>query len=404
MDKRHKKKQTQNKSSNSELTKISFNQSIYQGIKPTSGINEIKASLKERVKELECLYNISEISYKKQSYSLHEVIEDILKVLPKGWQYPEFTCAKIVFDKKVFATPNCQQTEYNQSSTINLNGINRGKVEISYLHKTPELDEGPFLKEERTLIDSIAKKLALIINRHEEQEEKKILESKLIHADRLVTIGELTAGIAHELNEPLGSILGFAQLIKSKDKIPKSINNDLDKIIKSSIHARQVIRKLMTFSKYEESPSEKVNINAIINDGLYFLESRCKKENIEIIKTLEENLPFIEGNPVQMHQVVVNLSVNAIQAMPNGGKLIMQTYSNTKKVVLVIQDTGIGISKDYIPKIFNPFFSMKDSEINTGLGLSVVHGIVNASKGEIKVESNLGVGTRFEISFPKIIK
>lgn len=368
----------------------------------THKINEIKASLRERVKELECLYNISEISYKKQSYSLHEVIIDILEILPKGWQYPEITCAKIVLDKKEFSTPNCKQTEYNQSSPITINGKNRGKVEIIYLKKTVELDEGPFLKEERTLIDSIAKKLALIINRHEELDEKRILESKLIHADRLVTIGELTAGIAHELNEPLGSILGFAQLIKSEKNITEPLSNDLDKIIKASIHARQVIRKLMTFSKYQEIESEKVNMNAIINDGLYFLESRCKKENVEIVKTLENNLPFFEGNPVQIHQVVVNLSVNAIQAMPNGGKLILQTYSNKQKVVLVIQDTGIGISKDYIPKIFDPFFSMKDSETNTGLGLSVVHGIVNSFKGEIKVESNLGVGTRFEISFPKI--
>lgn len=365
-------------------------------------IDVIRASLKERIKELECLYNISEVSYVKQNNSLQEIFEAILYVLPKGWQYPDITCAKIVLDKQSFITSNYKANSFNQSCNISINGDIRGSVEIGYLEKTPVLDEGPFLKEERKLIDSIAKKLALIIKRHEELEEKKILESKLIHADRLVTIGELTAGIAHELNEPLGSILGFAQLVQTDETLSESTKNDLEKIVNASMHARQVIRKLMTFSRYQEGPSELVNLNAIIIDGLYFLESRCKKENVEIVKTLEENLPNIEGNPVQMHQVVVNLSVNAIQAMPNGGNLIMQTYSNKSHIILIIQDTGIGISEDNIPKIFDPFFSMKDSETNTGLGLSVVHGIVSAFKGEIKIESNLGVGTRFEIAFPKI--
>ncbi len=367
-------------------------------------LNSIKASLNERIKELDCLYSISEISYLKQNSSLHEVFYDILEVLPKGWQYPEITCAKIVLDGKDFTTSNYISTPFCQSSNISVNKKNRGFIEVAYLKKTAELDEGPFLKEERKLIDSIGKKLSLIIKRHEDVKEKKTLESKLIHADRLVTIGELTAGIAHELNEPLGSILGFAQLIQSENDLPKSVINDLDKIISACIHARQVIRKLKTFSRYQEEPTEQVNLNTIINDGLYFLESRCKKENVEIVKILKKDLPLIKANPVQIHQVIINLCVNAIQAMPSGGNLIMQTYSDNKKATLVIQDTGIGISEDNMPKIFDPFFTMKDSETNTGLGLSVVHGIVKAFNGEIKLESKLGVGTRFEISFPKLNK
>lgn len=369
-----------------------------------SHINKIKASLNERIKELDCLYSISEISYLKQSNSLHEIFNDILNVLPKGWQYPEITCARIVLDGKSYITSNYKSSSCFQSSNISVNKKNRGFIEISYLQKTAELDEGPFLKEERKLIESIGKKLSLIIKRHEDAKEKKTLESKLMHADRLVTIGELTAGIAHELNEPLGSILGFAQLIQSENNLSKSVINDLDKIINASIHARQVIRKLKTFSRYQEEPSEIVNLNTIINDGLYFLESRCKKENVEIVKILKNNLPHIKANPVQIHQVIINLCVNAIQAMPNGGNLIMQTYSNNNNIILVIQDTGIGISEDNILKVFDPFFTMKSSETNTGLGLSVVHGIVKTYNGKIKLESKLGVGTRFEIVFPKINK
>ncbi|MFC2087901.1 sensor histidine kinase, partial [Bacteroidota bacterium] len=267
--------------------------------------------------------------------------------------------------------------------------------------ETQEFDEGPFLKEERSLINSIAKKLVLIIIKHEENKENKILTSKLIHADRLAIIGELTAGITHEINEPLGNILGFAQLIKKENVLSTQAKSDLDKIINEAIYATEIIKKLMTFSKYDEKGYEKVCLNTILTDGIYMLESMCKKENIEIIKTLEEQLPNIFANPIQINQVIVNLCVNAIQVMPSGGKLILNTFSNKENIILVVQDTGTGISEENLSKIFNPFFTTKDSNMNTGLGLSVVHGIISSHNGLIKVESNLGVGTRFEITFPK---
>ena len=366
-------------------------------------INNIKASLKERVKELECLYNILQISVDKQNCSLEEIFMDILEVLPRAWQYPEISSAKIVFDDLEYLSVDYITPKYKQESDIIVEGQKRGFVEISYSEETVLHDEGPFLKEERALINSIARKLALIIIRNEEKRENKILESRLIHADRLATIGELTAGIAHELNEPLGSILGFAQLIKKESSVNSQVKMDLDKIINASMHAREIIRKLMTFSKYDEKGSEKVCLNTILTDGIYLLESRCEKENINVVKTLEEHLPSVFANPVQLNQVVVNLCVNSIQAMSNGGKLILQTFSNEESVILVVQDTGSGISEDHLPKIFNPFFTTKDSNTNTGLGLSVVHGIVKSCNGIIKVESNLGVGTRFEIALPIMI-
>lgn len=366
-------------------------------------IEAIKASLKERIKELECLYSISEIAFKFQNAPLAEVFHETLKSIPKGWQFPELTCAQVFFDQIPYRSQAFKDSAFKQVSPLIIHGKIRGHLEVIYKKKTPVFDEGPFLKEERALIDNIARKLSMVIEQHEERKERKILESNLIHADRLVTIGELTAGIAHELNEPLGSILGFAQLIKGETNLPENIAPDMDKIIQASLHAREVIRKLMTFSRYEEKPSEPTNLNTIINDGLYLLESRCKKENIEIIKILETKLPLILASRVQLHQVVVNLCVNAIQAMPNGGQLILQTHSKDEKSTLIVQDTGIGISSDHLDKIFDPFFSLKDSEINTGLGLSVVHGIVSQYKGEIKLESTLGIGTRFEISFPALI-
>jgi C4-dicarboxylate-specific signal transduction histidine kinase len=366
----------------------------------SSTFNGIKASLKERIKELECLYEILQISVDKQNHSLEEIFQEIVNVLPPAWQYPEITSAKIILDGKTYFSKQYCSPVHKQEAEIITNGIFRGEIEISYSEDAPDSDEGPFLKEERALINSISKKCALILMRIDEKKKKDILESKLIHADRLATVGELTAGIAHELNEPLGSILGFAQLIQKENELSEQGLSDLNKILNASLHAREIIRKLMTFSRYEEKTSQKINLDKIIQDGIYLLEARCAKEGIEVIISGEKYLPTIYANPVQINQVVVNISINAIQAMPNGGKLFIHTFADNDNVHLIIQDTGTGISEDHLPKIFDPFFTTKESKTNTGLGLSVVHGIVSSYHGKIEIESNLGIGTRFDISFP----
>ena len=198
----------------------------------------------------------------------------------------------------------------------------------------------------------------------------------------------------------MGSILGFAQLIEAEHPDNEQMQEDVSKIIAASMHAREVIRKLMMFSKYDEKEDDIMNINDTLKNGLYLLENRCKKENIKIIKVLNEELPDIHANETQIKQVIVNLMVNAIHAMPNGGQLLLQTNLDEQGIYLVIQDDGAGIAENYIDKIFDPFFTTKEVSTSTGLGLSVVHGIIESLHGKISVESHLGVGTRFEIFIP----
>jgi len=358
----------------------------------------IKKALKERVKELECLYKISQIAIEKQDKYLEEIFSGILSLLPKALQFNNISYARINLDNIDYKTTNYTKGKHKLTSEIIIKGLKRGFVEIGYLQNKPLLHEGPFLKEERSLIDTIAKEITMIIQRNEQIKEKEILTNQLRHADRLTTVGELAAGVAHELNEPLGSILGFAQLIKKDENVSEQIENDIDKIIKASLHAREIIRKLMSFSKYEEDKIVKISLNQIISDSLYILNSRSEKENIKIILLLENKLPSFFVNPVQINQVIINLCVNSFQAMLNGGELIIQTFSTNEKIHLVIQDTGIGISEEILNRIFDPFFSTKD--VGTGLGLTLVNSIVSSYDGNIKTESNIGNGTRFEISFP----
>ncbi|MCX6233648.1 MAG: ATP-binding protein [Bacteroidetes bacterium] len=368
-------------------------------MKPENSLHSTETALRERVKELVCLYGISELAH-QDNLSLNELLENILKLIPPAWQYPEYTVARIILDNNHFNSAEFQDLPYRQAEKIIINEQPRGIVEVFYIKVMPDADEGPFLKEERKLIQAIARKLTLIIERKEAAEKMKLLQEQIRHADRLATIGELTAGIAHEINEPLGNILGFAQLANKNHNLPQQVKQDLEKIIKASLNAREIIKKLMYFSHQMPQLFEKVNLNQIIKEAMYFLESRCSKENINVSYFLAEQLPFIIADAIQLNQIIVNLVVNAIQAMPKGGKLTLSTSSDSEFVILRVEDTGVGISEDIKQHIFQPFFTTKKIDKGTGLGLSVVHGIVTAHQGEIKVESENGKGTKFEIKFP----
>jgi len=273
-------------------------------------------------------------------------------------------------------------------------------VEVVYSEEKPELDEGPFLKEERDLIDTVAAQTELIIQRKLAEEEGSRLSEQLRHADRLATIGQLSAGVAHELNEPLGSILGFAQITRKSTGLADQAAQDLDKIIKASLHAREIIKKLMLFGRQAPMQKTRVNLNKIVDEGLYLVESRCAKEGIKLTRILAPDLPEITADPSQLNQVLINLVVNSIQAMPKGGALTVQTVAGPEHVSLVVEDSGVGMSEEQVKKIFIPFYTTKEIGQGTGLGLPVVHGIVTSHNGSIKVDSKVGQGTRFEIRLP----
>jgi signal transduction histidine kinase len=359
-----------------------------------------QAELQERVKELTCLYNIAQIAEGVEK-TVEEIIQGIAELLPPAWQFPEICTAMIILDGNVYKTSNLTKGAKKQVAEIIVRDEPRGTVEVMYTSDKPELDEGPFLREERHLINAIARQISLIVERKEVEEERLKLEEQLRHADRLATIGQLAAGVAHELNEPLGNILGFAQLLKKNEAFSEQMDQDTQKIVNASLHARDIIKKLMIFARQMPPQISKINLNKVVEEGLYFFEDRCEKAGINLVRIISPDIPEIIGDAAQLKQVLVNLVVNSLQAMPNGGKLTIRTNSNVQHVLLVVEDTGTGIGEDIIEKIFLPFFTTKDVNEGTGLGLAVVHGIITAHQGIIKVESAENQGTRFEIHLPR---
>jgi len=356
----------------------------------------VKAALTERVKELTCLYGIAQIAG-RPGLSLEEVLQDIVEHLPAAWQYPNIACARITFDGVSYTTPGFGKGCQQQTADIVVKKVPRGVVEVVYAEQRPELDEGPFLKEERKLIDEVARQVALIVERRQAEEDKLKLNTQLRHADRLATIGMLAAGVAHELNEPLGNILGFAQLVKKCPGVPASVEQDIGKIEAASLRAREIIQKLLVFARQKTPEKKRVNLNQVVKDGLYFFEARCAKSGVELVCSLMPDMPEILADPAQLDQVLVNLVVNALQSMAGAGKITVQTQFHDRDIYLIVEDTGTGMSKEVLEQIFIPFFTTKDVGHGTGLGLPVVHGIITAHGGSIDVKSKLGHGTRFEV-------
>jgi signal transduction histidine kinase len=358
-----------------------------------------QAALRERLKELTCLYAIANLAA-TPGISLADILRGIVELLPPAWQYPVITFAKIVLDRSVYSTPGFPEEGRSLTASIMVGGQSRGFLQVVYAAKKPELDEGPFLREERVLIDAVARQTALIVERKQVEEERTKLHEQLRHADRLATIGQLAAHVAHELNEPLGNILGLAQLAEKDSALPSDLAGDLRKIVDACLHSREVIRKLMTFARQAPVTSGTVDLNEVVEKGLYFLEARCSKGGVELERELSPNLPLIEADPAQMSQILVNLVVNALQAMPDGGRLTVRTLAEGDHIRLVVEDTGIGMSEETMEKIFIPFFTTKDVDEGTGLGLPVVQGIVAGHQGRIEVFSQVGEGSRFEVRLP----
>jgi len=360
---------------------------------------ETARALRERVKELSCLYRINQI-FEESTGSPDEVFQRIVELLPPAWQYPEITSARIVVDGRQFVSRGFKEGFQRQAAEVIVGGRACGVVEVVYAERRLPRDEGPFLKDERSLLDAIARQIAVIVEHQQAEEERVRLQKQLMHADRLATIGQLAAGVAHELNEPLSSILGFAQLLERGSGMPEGARQDIQKIVTASLHAREIIKKLLLFARQTPTFRGPVHINDVVLGAIDLFRHHFEKEGIELVCVPCPEMPVLTADAGQLTQVLVNLVVNAVQAMPEGGKLTVRTHTQDGNVVCIVEDTGVGMTEEVQDRLFVPFFTTKEVNQGTGLGLPVVHGIVTSHGGTIAVRSTPGQGTTFTVRLP----
>jgi PAS domain S-box-containing protein len=235
--------------------------------------------------------------------------------------------------------------------------------------------------------------------------EKRKMEEQLFQAEKLRALAEMASGVAHDFNNALASILGNAQLLlfTVQDEEAKESLRVIEKVAKDSA---QTVRRLQDFTRKKvHQELIKVDINLIIKDSIEITKPKWKDEvqnrgiRIEVISNLED-VPMVSGNASELREVITNLIFNAIEAMPQGGKIEVHTFKKGKEVFIQISDTGIGIAEEVRKKVFEPFFTTKPFT-NTGLGLSMSYGIVKRFGGEIEVKSKVGHGTTFTIILPR---
>ncbi len=223
----------------------------------------------ERNKELSCLYGISQV-VESSLASFNEKLETIVALIPRAFRYSETATARISFAGQSFCTPGFEKTGDRLSQPITLGGERRGIVEVVYSgNGAPRRDPAPlFLEEEKRLLKAVARQLSLIFEKNEADATRKDLEAQIRHADRLATIGHLAAGISHELNNPLGDILGFAQLAAKHPDMPEAAHADLKRIVKCCLYAREIIKKVLLFSRQMPPRKTNVNLNNLIEEWM----------------------------------------------------------------------------------------------------------------------------------------
>ncbi len=233
---------------------------------------------------------------------------------------------------------------------------------------------------------------------------QRVAETRLIQAAKLAAVGEMAAGIAHELNNPLTTIAGFAELVLADLPQDDPMRPDLELVLREAHRARSVIRRLLDFSRQTESVRVRADINEIVSDVLALMNHLLHTSGVEVQIELGEQLPWISVDRNQIKQVLLNLLHNALHAMPAGGRLAVQTASRQREgerwLVISIRDSGVGISPENLSRIFEPFFTTRARQGGTGLGLSVSYGIVTDHGGFIEVESREGQGSTFSVWLP----
>lgn len=359
----------------------------------------IEKNLKERIKELTCLYEVSSIVVNSDYKELDKTLFSIGNSLRKSFQFSDEAVVEIESAPYHLISSALPTSSIHIESCIKIFNEQKGFIRVHY----PKQKYLPtdFLQEEKKLLSNVAINIGDLLERNSIRENEAILRRKMEHADRLSILGEITAGIAHELNTPLANILGFAELLKSKEKTNTQTKKDLDKIINSAIFSREVVKKLMFFACEMPQNFGQTDFVLIIKDAVKLLDPTLKKTNVKLIVNLPEAEVLLKADPIQLTQVIFNLVLNAIYFSPKEGKIKISLTENKSEITLKIIDEGPGVAVKNIPKLYQPFYTTKEVGDGSGLGLSVVHGIVKSHRGSIEYQPNTPKGAKFIIKFPK---
>lgn len=361
------------------------------------------------------MFDVTAAVYRHET--IEQVFEDVVTLIPPGWQYPEITRCRIRVEGREYVSQPFEATAWRHSADIVGGGETCGTVEVFYLEECPEMDEGPFLREEFDLLEGIANALSGAIERRQTELEKERISEQFLQAQKMEAIGLLAGGVAHDFNNLLTVILSSCSFMVEELREEDPLLEDVRQIESAGDRAVSLTRQLLAFSRRQVLQTEILDLHGILKD-LDKMLRRLIGEDIDLNTKIDAELWKVVADPGQIEQIVMNLVVNARDAMPAGGKVTIEAtnveldeaYARSHDsvtpgphVMLGVSDTGSGMDAATLARIFDPFFTTKEKGRGTGLGLSTVHGIVKQHGGHIWAYSEPGEGTSFKIYLPKAL-
>ncbi|MEE9152261.1 MAG: ATP-binding protein [Thermoplasmata archaeon] len=381
-----------------------LNAEITERKKAEESLKKRTHDLGERVKELKCLYGISQFIVEPDS-TFDSAIERAVDLLPPSWQYPEITCAKIIFGDKEFKTDNWGKTKGMQSADIITSEGKVGIIEVGYLEEKPESYEGPFLKEERHLIDTLARILGDFVERKQDEEKLQKAYEELKVLDRVKS--DIIANVSHELRTPITVVSGALELMEAEEG--KKTRDEYIKMAKSALQRQNsIVGDLIAAASMKKGVKEleltPVDIAQLVTLLKGEFKPKVLEKKLKMKVKMEEDLPMARADYEQLEHVLRNLIGNAIKFTEDGGEINIEARKKDSTIEICVIDTGIGIPKGKQEMIFEQLYQVDASSsrtyAGTGLGLAIAKEIVEAHGGKITVESEPSKGSRFCFTLP----
>lgn len=358
--------------------------------------------LKERNKKITCLYSVGEV-IREQAVET-DIFREIAYLIRPACSYPERTRVRIEFDGHLYEELSVSSTPWVFSAPIVVGGRTRGRLEVVYREAIDPIIPGLLTKGDCDMVEAIARTLG-------EAVEHREAEAKVIQASKLASIGELAAGVGHEINNPINGVINCADILL--ENIPQdSPDRRFAQLIRSEAErVASIVKKLLTFSRQQQEKYSMASMAEILDSVLSLSNKKIEKSLIALHLDVPETLPKIRCRGEQLQQVVMNLIINAIHALderyPEGSpnKIMKITVAPTEVkdrayLEVNVEDFGIGMTEATRSRLFDPFFTTKGRDKGTGLGLSVSDGIVKDHGGFIEVESIPGEFARFRVYLP----
>lgn len=374
-------------------------------------LRDLAKELGDRVKELNCLIGISHI-IEGHSDSLPDILQQAVELLASSWGHPDVACARIVLEGQQYQTTNYKQTPWRLSSDIVIDKRHMGVVEVGYLEETPARDEGPFLAEERGVLDAVAQRLGRTAERLNSQlllrEREQELRERLTRLTRMNVMGEMAASIAHEVNQPLAVVAAYAQacrrILEADASGHQEVLDAVTRIANEALRAGDIIHRLDYLARKRRDQRVLCDMNELIRDVRPLAAADARLHDVKLVFELARSLPPINADGVQLQQVLLNMIRNAVDAMENTEASAREATIRTMHraedgaIEVSVTDNGCGVSEGTDARLFEPFFTTKETGI--GMGLSISRSIVTAHGGRMWFLPNADGGTTFHFTIP----